>query len=100
LAVATDGTPRLEPGQPLLAIAPRELLLTALKPADDDEGFVVRVLNPTNEEITGTIAIRVPFAKAWSTRLDETPDDGAVSVSGRTVTVTVPGHGLRTVHIA
>jgi alpha-mannosidase len=96
-AVPAGDTPLLEPGVPLLALAPDGLVLSAMKPAESGAGAVVRVLNPTGEPLDADLSFGVPVRAAASVRLDETPDGGAVTLAGATVRLTVGPHALRSV---
>jgi hypothetical protein len=84
---------------PLLAIAPRELLLSALKPAADGEGIVLRVLNPTTDPIDGEVTIGLPIAQASFVRLDESPQGGAPAREGSTLRFPVGPHALRSLRV-
>jgi len=63
----------------------------------------VRVLNPSDTDVEGTLHLGFSCEGAESLRLDETPDggvlvaDGAVlSREGESLRFPVPAHGLRT----
>ncbi|HYR96714.1 MAG TPA: glycosyl hydrolase-related protein, partial [Candidatus Binatus sp.] len=94
-AVAAGEAPLVPPDRPLLHVAPREILLSALKPAEDGAGTVLRLLNPTDGPLTAHVAIGFPLSRVVRVRLDETPEDGPVALDGATVSVVVPAHGLR-----
>lgn len=100
-AVPAGDDPLLEPGHSLVAVEPTGVLLSALKPADDGDGLVVRLANPGSGEVTAVIAFGVPVGAAESVRLDETPDGGVVDVDvrGARVAVTVGPHGLRSARV-
>ena len=69
--------------KPLLEIAPRALLLSALKPpADGSEGIIVRVLNPTAHELHAELSFGLPLAWASFVRLDESPAGGEPARDG------------------
>ena len=69
--------PPLAAGRPLLALAPGAIVLSALKPAEDGDGLVVRVLNPTDEIVEAVIDLGFPVDTVRPVRLDESPaDDG------------------------
>jgi len=82
-------------GESLLRVAPRALLLSALKPpADGGEGIVVRVLNPTAHEQHAELAFGLPVAHASFVRLDESPAGGAPARDGSTLRFPVGPHAL------
>ncbi len=57
-----------------LGIAPENLILSALKRADDGNGYILRVFNPTAEPVKGTITLAAPFASAQRVTLEELPE--------------------------
>jgi alpha-mannosidase len=83
-----------------LALEPASLVLTAIKPAEEGDGTVVRVLNPTGTATRAVMRIGVPFGSAHACRLDETPGDDAVEVgAGGEVRFSIGAHALRTITI-
>lgn len=92
--------PLLPPDTPLMALQPNGLQLSALKPAEDGEGFVVRILNPTDTPLEAHLTFGLPIAAVESVRLDEAPDGGAVARDGGAVRFPVPPHGLRSLRIS
>ncbi len=93
-AVPAGPDPLLAEGDSLLAVEPTTVVLSALKPAEDGDGMVVRLLNPTDQPVTATVRTGLPVA-ATEVRLDETGDLTAVDLAA----VTVPAHGLRTLRL-
>ena len=89
--------PILYPDTPLLRLEPRTLVLSAVKPAEDGDGIVVRVLNPTDSVTRATLHAGFPVAAALPIRLDETPARLRVATDGARITFDVPAHALRTV---
>jgi hypothetical protein len=82
----------------LLAIAPRELVLSALAPAATGDGAIlIRVLNPTPAPLDAELSLGLPFARARFVQLDESPADGAPAIAGSTLRFRVGAHALRTV---
>jgi len=71
--------------------------LTTVKPADDDNGVIVRVLNPTDAALEAHLRVAWTPTSATAVRLDETPTDDQVRVSDGAVSFDVPPHALRTV---
>ncbi len=55
----------------LLAIEPAEIVLSALKPAEDNTGIIIRVFNPLSEARTATLTLGFPILNAWYTNLNE-----------------------------
>jgi alpha-mannosidase len=84
----------------LLALEPRELLLSACKPAESGGGIVVRVLNPTDRNRTAVLRLAGAVDRALPVRLDEEPaPELAATVVGGAVRFEVPPHALRSVRI-
>jgi len=95
--VIAGPAPLLQDGAPLLTLAPDGLLLTALKPAENGAGIVVRVLNPSATAQRARLQVGFAISSAIAVRLDEEPADHVVSLEGDTVSFDVPPHALRTV---
>ncbi|HYE57299.1 MAG TPA: glycoside hydrolase family 38 C-terminal domain-containing protein, partial [Rhodothermales bacterium] len=70
--------------RPVLALDPPALVLSAFKAADDGDGLVVRVYNPTPAPVTGTLRFFDGVEAVHRAGLDETPgaalslDEGGV----------------------
>jgi alpha-mannosidase len=97
--VPAGDTPVLAPDRPLVAVSPRAVVLSALKPAEDGRGLIVRLLNPTDAAHDAVIDLGFEVTRAAAVRLDETPLDQPVSCAGRRLTLTVPAHALRSVRL-
>ena len=95
--VVAGPAPVLAAGRALLTLAPRALLLSAIKPAERGGGLVVRVLNPTDAPLTAELRPGFPVRAARAVRLDEEPAAEAVEVAGGTVRFAVPPRALRSV---
>ena len=97
LAVAAGAEPLLQPGASLVDVAPTDIILSALKPAEREDGCVVRVLNPTAESREAVVRFGLDVSFARAVGLDEEPADHDVTLKGREVRFTVPPHALRSV---
>jgi alpha-mannosidase len=96
--VPAGDAPRLPAGQALVSLVPDRLVLSALKPADDGDGVVLRVLNPTDAPVEAEVELGFPVAGARLVRLDEEPaGDGALVHEGARLRVTVEPHRLLSV---
>lgn len=99
-AVPAGPEPLVPPGEPLLELSPRSLQLSALKPAEDGGGWILRVANPTGEphemQIQLGRALRGGVAEARPVRLDETPIGPSLPVERGVLSSVVPAHALRT----
>ena len=89
--------PLLADGASLIALAPATLVLSALKPAEQGEGIVVRVLNPTDAAARARLHVGFPVSAAAAVRLDEEPAEHAVQRDGEHIEFDVPPHSLRSV---
>ncbi len=89
--------PLLPPGASLLRVEPTTLLLSAVKPAEDGDGVIVRVLNPTDERIEAILHPGFPVTSAVAVRLDEQPMATDVVLGTKRLTFPVPAHALRSV---
>ena len=61
------------------------IAMSALKRAEDGEGVIVRLYNPTRRPSEGELRTLWPIARAWECRLDETPTEEAGLLGPRTV---------------
>ncbi len=69
----------LPEGRPMLELDPASLLLTSFKPAREDGCAVLRVLNPSEENVTARLRLGVQVSALQSLRLDEEPEDFPLS---------------------
>jgi 2-O-(6-phospho-alpha-D-mannosyl)-D-glycerate hydrolase len=99
-AVAAGSAPLAAPGRPLLALEPRALLLSALKPAEDGRGMILRLLNPTDDPADARVTLGLPIARVEAVRLDEaSAPDPTVRLDGQVLQLRVPPHALRSVRL-
>lgn len=89
----------LPPDHALVTLEPPGVVLTALKPAENGSGIILRVLNPTDESLDARIHVGFPFSNVERTRLDETPTDDGVTTHGKVIGLSVPAHALRTIRL-
>ena len=92
-------TAPLPPDLPLVRLTPESLVCSAMKPAEDGDGFVIRLLNAGDEAAEARLDFGFPLGTAESVRLDELPDRGAVDVEGDHLTLPIGPHALRSVRI-
>jgi hypothetical protein len=86
----------LAEGEPLLALEPPTLLVSAVKPAEEGRGMVVRVLNPGPRAERAILRVGFPVGGVQPVRLDETPVDEPVERRDeRTIGFAVPARALR-----
>ncbi len=99
LAVPCGEAPLVAADRPLLALAPRALLLSSVKPAQDGPGLVVRVLNPTASPLEASLRLGFAFTSAAAVRLDESAAADPLTRDADTLRFAVPAHALRSVHV-
>jgi mannosylglycerate hydrolase len=98
-AVPAGPSPLAPPGRPLLAVEPRDVVVSALKPAEDGDGLVLRLLNPTDAAVRARVRVGVPVASAAPARLDETGEGEARPLADGEVAVDVAPHALATLRL-
>lgn len=64
-----------------LQVSPDSLVVSAVKPAEEGEGVIVRMFNIGNRSIKGRIESLWPLQRAWVTNLGEDPQE-ELSLSG------------------
>lgn len=98
-AVPAGPTPLFPEGRDLFHLGPPSLVLSALKPAEDGNGAILRVLNPSDEPVAAVLDTSLEVAEAQSVRLDESPDDGTVERRDGRVRFAVGPHALRSLRL-
>jgi mannosylglycerate hydrolase len=96
-AVPAGDAPLLDPGVALLELSPLSLTLSAVKPASDGNGLIVRVLNPTDQRLEAHLQLAKSTVSATAVRLDETPTTDPILAEDGTVSFEVQPHALRSV---
>lgn len=61
----------LPPRHGFLEVSPRNLVLSAFKRAEDGQGWIIRVFNPANTPIEGSLRLGQPVASAEAVTLEE-----------------------------
>jgi hypothetical protein len=97
--VIAGPSPLVAEGRSLVALDDGPLVLSALKPADDGDGIVVRCSNPTAAAVSACLRLGFAVASASAVALDETPVAGVVGLDGDVVRFDVPPHALRSVRL-
>jgi hypothetical protein len=98
-AVPCGDEPLVPDGVSQIELESGDVIVSALKPVEEGEGLVLRVLNSTGTRQEARICFGFSFDSVESVRLDETPDGREVERVGSTVCLSVSPHGLRTVRI-
>ena len=55
----------------LFSVEPANLVMSALKKAEDRNSVVMRLFNPTDATIKGKVSLALPFKKAYLTNMNE-----------------------------
>jgi mannosylglycerate hydrolase len=102
-AVPAGPEPILSADQGLVSLDAPGVVLSALKPAEDGNGLVARLLNPTAEPIGGRLQWGDFGGEVSEVRLDEEPaeptDPSSLHVDGNTALLDLPSHHLRSLRI-
>jgi alpha-mannosidase len=103
-AVPAGPKPLAPAGEPLLELSPVSLHLVAAKAAEDGDGWVVRVANPTDESHRMHLrlgpTLRGSLSQARPVRLDETPIARPFAIEQGTLSLEVPPHALRSIRLS
>lgn len=97
-AVPAGSEPLFSDGAALVHLEPASVVLSALKPAEDGDGMILRLLNPTDGEVVATVDVALPFEPV-SVRLDEAPDDLSFERRGSRLSIAIGPHALRTLRL-
>jgi mannosylglycerate hydrolase len=99
-AVPAGDQPLLPDGASLLALD-GAAVLSALKPAESGDGFVVRLLNPTDDSGAATLRFGLPIEQLLDGNLDETPrSDVPLEAADGVLTIDMAPHRLRTILVS
>ncbi len=101
LAVVRGDEPAVSERNPLLSLDPPQLILSALKPADQGEGLVLRIANPGADSRQANVGLGFPFEAVEACRLDESALEPPFPIQreGRVLRFDMPPHTLRTLRI-
>lgn len=97
--VIAGSDPLFPPGEALLKIDDEQVVLSALKPADDGDGMILRLLNPTVENRVVGVEFGFAVISVEAVCLDEVTQVGDVAYDGGAVRVEIGPGALRTVRV-
>ena len=66
-----------------LRVDPPQAVLSCLKPAEDDDGIILRLFNPDPTPVTARLALGLPVVSAWHTNLNEEVQTEAVTITSQ-----------------
>jgi mannosylglycerate hydrolase len=75
------GDPQPLPFVSLLHVDPPQAVLSCLKPAEDDDGIILRLFNPDPAPLTARLTLGLPVAAAWHVNLNEEVQSEALIVT-------------------
>lgn len=93
--VLAGPSPMLAAGHSLLQLTAERCELSACKPAEDGDGIVVRLLNPSATDETVELRTGIALTSATPVRLDETPAGDALAIDDDRLVATVPAYATR-----
>ena len=79
-----------------LSVDPKSLLLTALKRADDESGVIIRLNNPVDVEVRGTVHVEAKVKEAFRAAMNEEIVGPVEILNGHDIPVTVKAFGVVT----
>jgi len=82
-----------------LSVEPKSLLLTALKTAEDESGIIIRLNNPLNAEVQGTVHVEAPVKEAYRAMMNETHVGSVEVLNGHDIRVTAKPYEVLTVAV-
>lgn len=98
--LCTLGAGALDPQARLLALDPAALVLTAIKPADAGDGFIVRCYNSSERAQSGHLTLGFPVASVEPVNLlEETQGEALPIEDEQRVTVEVPPKRIVTLRV-
>lgn len=71
LAMRRGGEPAVDLAPFGMALSPSSLVVSACKPAEDEQGFILRVYNPTAASVPGELVSAFALRSVWLTQLNE-----------------------------
>ena len=95
LAVAAGEAPLVAPGVSLCELESEAVLLEAFKPSSDEEGVIVRLLNPGDQDEEVVLATAFGASEATAVGLDEQAIGAPTPLDEGRLRASVPAHALR-----
>ena len=89
----------IEPDTSFLAIDPRDLIFSSLKSSEDGQGYVLRLYNPTTNDMQGKISFLWPVCSAWKVSLEEMKESELHITDKRHIPIHVNAKKIYTIKI-
>lgn len=86
----------LPPSASLLEVEPAQVMVSAIKPAEDDEGIVVRIYNPTHRSLPARLRLAARPRWALEVNLNEEAQGAKVELGDGWLETLLPPQGVRT----
>lgn len=83
----------------MVSVSSHQLVLSALKVAEDGEGIVLRVNNPAASDTEGIVHFEKNIRSAWKARLDEQRGERLPVDEKNEIRVRLEGYGIATLRI-
>jgi alpha-mannosidase len=99
VAVRVEGRGRLPESYSFLRVEPEELVVSAIKRAEDDEALIVRLYNIADQEARGALGLHIGIAEAVETNLNEEEKEALEIVGGEEVPLRVRGCEVKTIKL-
>ncbi|MHB8464676.1 MAG: glycoside hydrolase family 38 N-terminal domain-containing protein [Acidimicrobiales bacterium] len=98
-AVPAGPAPILAEGASTLTLEGDDVVLSAIKAAEDGNGMIVRVLNPTEHAANATLRFGIIGGAVEAVQLDESAAEYPLQVGRDAVSLVVPPHALRSIRL-
>jgi mannosylglycerate hydrolase len=101
VAVFAGDKPLMPADRDMLSLGSDVLLVSAFKPAEEGDDYILRLLNPGAATARGQVSVGFDLAAVRRARLDEQPEPGLVPVDAkRRFAVEVQAHQLLTLRLS
>jgi len=99
-AAGGPGAGDLPPVKSFVELDDPRLDLAAIKKGEWDDSLVLRVVNPTDGDVSATLTLGVPVASAERINLKETESLGPLPCEGGRISLDVPGKKILTLRLS
>ncbi len=82
-----------------LSVQPKSLLLTALKTTEDESGVIIRLNNPVDAEVQGTVHVEAKVKEAYRVSMNEENIRSVEILNGHDIPVTVKAFQVMTLAV-